>query len=333
MKVGKLNWDDLKSIIDENRGYKREDVRIRSSIGEDCSVINFGDYECILSTDPITGAESGIGKLAVHINCNDIASSGVEPVGILVTILAPENTTLDQIKQVMKEIHEETQKLNVEILGGHTEITTAVNRIIVSCTAIGKGLKETAVATAGAKVGDDIVVTKQLGMEGTAIIVNDYYDTAREILSASEIEEAKNYVEELSVVKEGIISGKFGVNSMHDITEGGVLGALWEVAKASNVGFRVYKDKMPISEATNKLCNKYEIDVLRFISSGSMLITTDNGEALAKKLKTKGINAAIVGNITNDKGILIENQVEIEVEPPERDELFSLQEKINKFTR
>lgn len=333
MKVGKLNWDDLKSIIDENRGYKREDVRIRSSIGEDCSVINFGDYECILSTDPITGAESGIGKLAVHINCNDIASSGVEPVGILVTILAPENTTLDQIKQVMKEIHEETQKLNVEILGGHTEITTAVNRIIVSCTAIGKGLKETAVATAGAKVGDDIVVTKQLGMEGTAIIVNDYYDTAREILSASEIEEAKNYVEELSVVKEGIISGKFGVNSMHDITEGGVLGALWEVAKASNVGFRVYKDKMPISEATNKLCNKYEIDVLRFISSGSMLITTDNGEALAKKLKTKGINAAIVGNITNDKGILIENKVEIEVEPPERDELFSLQEKINKFTR
>lgn len=333
MKVGKLNWDDLKSIIDENRGYKREDVRIRSSIGEDCSVINFGDYECILSTDPITGAESGIGKLAVHINCNDIASSGVEPVGILVTILAPENTTLDQIKQVMKEIHEETQKLNVEILGGHTEITTAVNRIIVSCTAIGKGLKETAVATAGAKVGDDIVVTKQLGMEGTAIIVNDYYDTAREILSASEIEEAKNYVDELSVVKEGIISGKFGVNSMHDITEGGVLGALWEVAKASNVGFRVYKDKMPISEATNKLCNKYEIDVLRFISSGSMLITTDNGEALAKKLKTKGINAAIVGNITNDKGILIENQVEIEVEPPERDELFSLQEKINKFTR
>lgn len=333
MKVGKLNWDDLKSIIDENRGYKREDVRIRSSIGEDCSVINFGDYECILSTDPITGAESGIGKLAVHINCNDIASSGVEPVGILVTILAPENTTLDQIKQVMKEIHEETQKLNVEILGGHTEITTAVNRIIVSCTAIGKGLKETAVATAGAKVGDDIVVTKQLGMEGTAIIVNDYYDTAREILSASEIEEAKNYVEELSVVKEGIISGKFGVNSMHDITEGGVLGALWEVAKASNVGFRVYKDKMPISEATNKLCNKYEIDVLRFISSGSMLITTDNGEALVKKLKTKGINAAIVGNITNDKGILIENKVEIEVEPPERDELFSLQEKINKFTR
>lgn len=332
MKVGKLNWDDLKSIIDENRGYKREDVRIRSSIGEDCSVINFGDYECILSTDPITGAESGIGKLAVHINCNDIASSGVEPVGILVTILAPENTTLDQIKQVMKEIHEETQKLNVEILGGHTEITTAVNRIIVSCTAIGKGLKEMAVATAGAKVGDDIIVTKQLGMEGTAIIVNDYYDTARKILSASEIEEAKNYVEELSVVKEGIISGKFGVNSMHDITEGGVLGALWEVAKASNVGFRVYKDKMPISEATNKLCNKYEIDVLRFISSGSMLITTDNGEALVGKLKASGINAAVIGNITNVKGILIENQVEIEVEPPERDELFSLQEKINKFT-
>lgn len=332
MKVGKLNWDDLKAIIDENRGYKREDVRIRSSIGEDCSVINFGDYECIVSTDPITGAESGIGRLAVHINCNDIASSGVEPVGILVTILAPENTTLEQIKQVMNEIHEETKRLNVEILGGHTEITTAVNRMVVSCTAIGKGIKETAVATSGAKVGDDIIVTKQLGMEGTSIIVNDYHDTARKILSDKEIEEAKGYMQELSVVKEGIIAGEFEVNSMHDITEGGVLGALWEVAKASNVGFRVYKDKMPISEATNKLCSKYDIDVLRFISSGSMLITTTNGEALVDRLKVKGINAVIIGNITMDKGILVENQVEIEVQPPERDELFSLQEKINKLS-
>lgn len=332
MKVGKLNWDDLKAIIDEHRGYKREDVRIRSSIGEDCSVINFGDYECIVSTDPITGAESDIGRLAVHINCNDIASSGVEPVGILVTILAPENTTLEQIKQVMKEIHEETEKLNVEILGGHTEITTAVNRIVVSCTALGKGIKDTAVATAGAKVGDDIIVTKLLGMEGTAIIVNDYYDNIRKILSEEEIEEAKGYVQELSVVKEGIIAGEFGVNSMHDITEGGVLGALWELAKASSVGFRVFKDKMPVSEATYKLCSRFEIDVLRLISSGSMLITAANGEALVEKLKTKGINAVIIGNITKDKGLLVENQVELEVEPPERDELFSLQEKINKLS-
>lgn len=331
MKVGKLNWDDLKEIISSNRSVDRADVRIKSGVGEDCSVIEYGDYECVVSTDPITGADSDIGKLAVHINCNDIASCGVEPVGILVTILAPENTTLEEIKQVMSQIDEETKKLNVEILGGHTEVTKAVNKLIVSCTAIGKGKKGSAVATSGAELNDDIIVTKLLGMEGSAIAINDYFDYIKDILSEEEVGEAKAYVDNISVVKEGRIAGSFGVNSMHDITEGGVLGALWEMAEASDVGFKVYKEKMPVSSVTEKICSKLSIDVLRFISSGSMLITTKNGEALVKKLKQNGIIANIIGNITRNKGILVENGVEEEVQPPERDELFTIEEKINKF--
>jgi hydrogenase expression/formation protein HypE len=331
MKVGKLNWDDLKEIISSNRSVDRADVRIKSGVGEDCSVIEYGEYECVVSTDPITGADSDIGKLAVHINCNDIASCGVEPVGILVTILAPENTTLEEIKEVMRQIDEETKKLNVEILGGHTEVTKAVNKLIVSCTAIGKGKRGSAVATSGAELNDDIVVTKLLGMEGSAIIVNDYFDYIKDVLSKEEIEEAKSYVDNISVVKEGSIAGSFGVNSMHDITEGGVLGALWEMAEASGVGFKVYKEKMPVSSVTEKICSRLSLDALRFISSGSMLITTKNGEGLVERLKRNGIIANVIGNITRNKGILVENGIEEEVQPPERDELFTIEEKINKF--
>lgn len=328
MKVGKLNWDDLKQIIDGNRSVKREDVKIRSGIGEDCSIINFGDYDCVISTDPITGSENNIGKLAVHINCNDIASCGVEPIGILVTILAPANTTLDEINNIMKEIDEETKKLNVEILGGHTEITTAVNRIVVSCTAIGKGKVGKAVPTKGAKLGDDILVTKELALEGTSIVINDYYDKVKEFLTENEIEEGRAFVEQLSVVPEGIIAGNFGVNSMHDITEGGVLGALWEMAEASEVGFKVYKDKMPINNISKKICSEFDIDPLKFISSGSMLITTKNGKKLTEKLKKKGINASIIGNITKGNGIMESNGVNEAVAPPKRDELFIFMDKI-----
>ncbi|ERI94236.1 putative thiamine-phosphate kinase [Clostridiales bacterium oral taxon 876 str. F0540] len=331
MKPGKLNWDDLNELIKENKSVNRSDVRIKNGVGEDCSVIEYGDYECIVSTDPITGADSNIGRLAVHINCNDIASCGVEPVGILVTILAPENTTLAELKEVMREIDEETKKLNVEILGGHTEITKAVNKLIVSCTAIGKGKKGSAVATSGAKDGDDIIVTKNLAMEGTSIAVNDYYEYIKDILSEDEAKEAKKYIDSISVALEGSVAGEFGVNSMHDITEGGVLGALWEMAEASKVGFKVYEEKMPITSVTKKVCSKLNLDPLRFISSGSMLITTKNGEELVKLLKRKGINAALIGNITKSKGILVKNNTECEVEPPERDELFTIEEKINKF--
>lgn len=328
MKVGKLNWDDLKEIIDGSRKVRRDDVRIRSGVGEDCSVVEFGSYECILSTDPITGADTNSGKLAVHINCNDIASCGVEPIGILVTILAPENTSLDEIKEVMKEIGEETQKLNIEILGGHTEITRAVNKMVISCTVIGKAPKGKAVATSGAKEGDDIVVTKQLCLEGTSIIVNDYKNKIKDILTEAEIEEAQSYTNYLSVVNEGIISGNFGVNSMHDITEGGVLGALWEIAEASNMGFKVYKEKMPISSITQRICRECSIDPLRFISSGSMLITTKNGNELIEILEKEGIKATIIGKIIKGKGILVDKNIEKEVDPPERDELFVLEEKL-----
>lgn len=324
MEQGKLNWDDLKRIIDGNKGAERKEVIIKSGVGEDCSAIRVEEEDIILSTDPITGATEGIGKLAVHINCNDIASSGGEPLGIMITILAPESSTLEDIEGVMKDISEEARMLNVEILGGHTEVTNAVNRMVVSCTAVGKAKRGKTVATNGAKVGDKIIVTKKLCLEGTSIIVNDKEEEIKGVFSEEEILEGKSYSEELSVVKEGKIAGEFGVNSMHDITEGGVLGALWEVAEASNTGFEVFEDKMPISNITKKLCEYFNIDPLRFISSGSMLITCKDGDGLVKVLKDNGVNAQIIGEVTESRGVLVTHEKREEVTPPERDELFKI---------
>ena len=325
MQVGKLDWEDLRQLIQNHRSVNREDVRIKSGVGEDCSVINFGSHECIVSTDPITGADKNMGRLAVHINCNDIASCGVEPIGLLVTILAPESATLEEISQVMAEIDEETRKLNVEILGGHTEVTKAVNKLIVSCTAIGKAVASKAVATSGAKLGDSLIVTKNLCLEGSSILANEYEGKAAEVLSSEEIAEAKAYIDNISVVREGVLAGKFGVNAMHDITEGGVLGALWEMAEASEKGFSVYEYTMPITEISRKLCSNFKIDPLKFISSGSMLISAENGEALVKELSENGIKATIIGKVTEKNGVMInEKGEELQVAPPERDELFSI---------
>ncbi|MBP1744097.1 MAG: synthase [Firmicutes bacterium] len=329
MKVGKLNWDELKDLIDSSRGKTRDDVRIKSGVGEDCCVINYGDHECALSTDPITGASENSGRLAVHINCNDVASTGVEPIGILVTILAPEYASMDDIKRVMKEIDEEARKLNIEVLGGHTEVTKAVNRMVISCTVVGKAKSGTAVPTSGAKVGDDIIITKDLCLEGACIIANDYEDILGGILTAGELEEAKSYMEQISVVPEGMIAGEFGVNSMHDITEGGVLGALWEVADASGKGFVVYKDRMPVAAVARKICGSFGIDPLKLISSGSMLITCSRGGELVKLLQDKGIKAATIGKIVDFGGYLVDGAERVEVLPPERDELFVLADKLN----
>lgn len=141
MKEGKLDFEDLRNIILNNKTIKRKEVKIRNDVGEDCSIIDFGEYEGIFSTDPITGASENVGKLAVHINCNDIASAGGEPIGILVTILAPTSSTLQEINEIMKEINEEAAKINVEIIGGHTEVTSAVNKMVISVNSDRKEFK------------------------------------------------------------------------------------------------------------------------------------------------------------------------------------------------
>lgn len=323
MRIGKLNWDDLNYIL-EKKSVKRPEVITGSGIGEDCAIVNFGEEKCVLSTDPITGAAANIGKLAVNINCNDIASAGVEPLGIMVTILAPPNTTLDEIKVMMSEIDEECRKLNVEIIGGHTEVTDAVNKLIVSCTVVGKGKR--AVSTKGAEVGDSIIVTKYIGLEGTSILCNDRLDSLKDVLTKEELEEGKSMVNYISVVEEGKIAGAFGVTSMHDATEGGILGALWEMAEASEVGFKIYEDKVPISNVTKKVCEHFKIDPMRLISSGSMVMTCKDGEELINRLNGKNINAEIIGCITEKNGILkLKDGKEINVEPPECDELFKIE--------
>jgi hydrogenase expression/formation protein HypE len=326
LKVGKLSVDMLKKCIFSNIGIKRPEVLVHSKIGEDCSVVQFGDNCCVLSTDPITGARSSIGKLSVHISCNDIASCGVEPLGILVTILVPRCCSEDDILSLMNEINDAATSINVEILGGHTEVTDAVNKIVISTTAVGKGPVGRFVTSSGAEAGDYIIVTKYAGLEGTSIIASDYEDYLKGKLGEDIVNEAKKYINMISVVKEGIIGGKMGAKSMHDATEGGLLGALWEVAEASGVGFEIDEHDIPVTYETKAICSAVKIDPLKLISSGMMVMTSKCKDALIKSLKGQGINASCIGKIIGDakRRVLVSKGCEKEVLPPQADELFNI---------
>lgn len=322
MQEGKLPSELLRELVFDNIKVRNEDVILRPEIGEDCTAIEYGDYACVLSTDPITGADKGIGALAVHISCNDVASSGVRPIALLMTIMAPTGTTKEEIGTIMKEAGEAAAALGVEIAGGHTEITSAVNKVIVSTTAIGKVLKNKLVKTAGAQIGDDVIMTKWAGLEGTAILAGDREDELKSLLSPEELKRAQSLSEQISVVAEGVLAGEHGANSMHDVTEGGILGAVWEVAESSGTGIEVLIDKIPILQETKKICQHYGINPYRLISSGSMVITCKDGRGLTEKLKAIGVQAEIIGKITAEGRYVIEQGTKKELQPPGADELF-----------
>lgn len=326
MKTGKLDSDLLQKLVFENIKFRRPEVVTRPGIGEDCAVVDFGEYDCVLSTDPITGAAGNIGRLAVHISCNDIASNGIEPLGILLACMLPEETTAAQVEQIMRQAGEAAEKLGVEINGGHTEITAAVNKPVIVSTALGRAPAGGSQKAEDMRPGDYLLLTKTAGLEGTGIIACDYPKRLAGYLTDAELAEAQAMLDLVSVVKEGVAAGKVGTAGMHDVTEGGVLGAVWEMCEIAGVGVEVEFEKIPVSPTTIKICEICGIDWLRLISSGCMMIVAhpEQKDAIIEAVRCQGVDVAAIGKIMPpERGrLLIRAGQPIPIEPPASDELY-----------
>lgn len=327
MEIGKLDSKLLEDIVFKNIKYKREEILVRAGIGEDCATIDFGDYDCVVSTDPITASVKDVGRLAIHISCNDIAANGIEPLGILLTLMLPKDIRIEDIEDIMKSAGEAAAMAKVEIIGGHTEITSAVNQPIIVSTAIGRALKGRNQVTDNMKPGDIILVTKEVGLEGTGIIASDCPEKISEFLSNEEIETAKKMLEKVSVVRDGIIAGEIGTHGMHDITEGGILGALWEMCEIKKVGCEVFEEKIPVNPVTLKLCKTLNIDWLKLISSGAMLIIApkEKEKMLIEAFDAADTAISKIGEIKEGsagKTIVTKNGAVKNIEAPGRDEIY-----------
>jgi hydrogenase maturation factor len=293
LRTGKLPPAVLQGLVLSNLGITRPDVLVHAGIGEDSSVIDFGDSVCVVSTDPITGAAANAGWLAVHISCNDVAANGAEPVGVLPTLLLAEGTTEEDVRRLVGEVNAAAAELGVEVLGGHTEVTPGLASTIISLTAIGRAAKSAYVTSAGVRPGHAILMSKSAGMEGTAIVASDLAAELGSVLDAEALQRARQLVKRISVVKEGLLAARNGASALHDATEGGVLGAVQEMAEASGVGLEIWRDAIPILPETRAICDHFLADPLRLISSGTMLMAAADGPALQAALQTEASSAPL----------------------------------------
>lgn len=326
MKIGKIPENVLKRSVLKQLHTKRQEVVLGAGVGEDCAAVKLAaDEMFVLSTDPITGTVEDIGKLAIQITLNDLASAGAAPIGVLLTILLPEDTTEAGLKEIMAQVEEACQAADVQVMGGHTEVTAAVNQAIITVCGVGKVKDGKVISTAGARAGMDILVTKWIGIEGTSIIAKEQEERLRERFSVPFIESAKGLDCFLSVLPEAEIAVRCGVCAMHDVTEGGIFGALWEMAEASGVGLEIDVKKIPIRQETVEVCEFFGINPYQLISSGCMLMAAENGMTLQRELEKAGICASIIGKATegNDRVLLNEDERRF-LEPPKTDELYTV---------
>ncbi|MCI8597634.1 MAG: hydrogenase maturation factor [Lachnospiraceae bacterium] len=326
MKVGKVSETILKRSIFKQIRTTREEVLLGAGVGEDCAAMKLAPGEIfVISTDPITGTAKDIGMLAIQITANDLASSGAEPIGVMLTALLPEYIEEANIAEIMEQVEEACSRLHIQVMGGHTEITRVVTQPVLSVTGIGKVREDRLVSTSGAKAGQDILVTKWIGIEGTSVIAKEKEEELRTRFSRTFVEKAKELDQYISVLPEAMIAGKFGVSAMHDVTEGGIYGALWEMAEASGIGLEIDLKAIPIRQETVEICEHFNLNPYYLISSGCMLMASDRGHDLVRELKKEGIPATVIGKAVEGNGRRILNgEEESFLERPRTDELYKI---------
>lgn len=320
MRLGKLTNEQLDRLILSKFHHIRSEVICAPQVGVDCAVVDLGGELAVLSTDPITSADKHLGRLTVNVSCNDAAAAGAEPVGMLVTLLIPPSATEEDVALVADELAATALASGVEIVGGHTEVTDSVTRMLTCATVLAKVKPGGIIRPDGMRIGDDILLTKYAGLEGTAVIASDFAPRLTGLTEA-ELELAREFMQDVSVVPEGLYAARHGATAMHDVTEGGVLGAAWEMASAAGCGMRLDPAAIPVHPVTQKICAALGLDPLRLLSSGAMLIACPNGEKLANELRVQGIRANVIGKAEGDAICLADGTP---VAPPEADELYRL---------
>jgi hydrogenase maturation factor len=223
-----------------------------------------------------------------------------EPVGLLATLLFPAGTAPESIAALMAEIDATARAVNVEVLGGHTEVAPGVSAPLVVMTGVGRARRERVLTAAGGRPGDALVLTKAAALEGTHVLASDLAFRLLTLgVADAVLAEARAYAEELSVVPEARLAVELGATAMHDPTEGGVLGAIWEMAEASGCGVAVRAEAIPVRAATSAICAALGVDPLRLIASGALLIACAHGDAMVRGLSEAGIAAAHIGALTS----------------------------------
>ena len=351
MKIGKVSESVLKRSVLRQLKTKREEVICGAGVGDDCAIFSFNEGEKMVSCvqeaavklqsyamkaedvrqmgkamPDMMHRESGDAIEISHLvqKCaNNLAVCGAEPIAVAISLLLPESIEEPDIKQLMKEAESACHELSMQIAGGQTRVSSAVAAPIAVVTGYGK-VAEAAYRTAkAAKAGQDIVISKWIGLEGTAMLAKRNREKLLARYPAYLVEEAAGFDRYLSVLPEVRVAIQSYVCAMHDASEGGIFGAIWELAEGAGTGLTIDLKKLPLRQETVEVCECCNINPYELKSGGCVVMTSEDGAGLVTALEAEGIPAVVVGRLTdsNDRIILNEDEVRY-MDRPRTDEIY-----------
>ena len=325
-RIGKLPELVLERSVLKQVRHRRPEVLKGPGVGIDCAAVTLGEDEAlVLSSDPVTGTKEELGRHCIHVTANDLAAAGAEPIGVMLTALLPPGITEQKIREIVRDAEETCASLHMEMMGGHTEITGIVSRPLISVTGVGRICRTRMLSAENIRPGMDLVISKWVGLEATAILAKAHETELRKRFSEEFVRRMQDCGKWISVLPEARIAMEHGVTAMHDITEGGVFGALWEMAEAGRTGLEADARLIPVRQETVELCEFFGLNPYQSMSSGALLMVTEDGEGLVQALEAEGIPATVVGRTTEGNDRILRNREEVRfLERPQADEIYKV---------
>lgn len=342
MKKGKISENVLKRSVLKNIETNRKETIKGAGIGSDCAFFRYGDSfphdEMIheyfaASTETITLPVEDAGRTAVLAAANNLAAGGAECFAVMLSLTLPEESEEALLQKLMKQIENVCAELAIQIAGGHTEISSAVKNPVITVTALGKPmtdepgnlLRPCEPEKSSSITELDIVMTKWIGLEGTMILAREKEKDLLTRYPLSLIKAAQGFEKYLPILPEAATALKSGVCTMHDLRNGGVFGGLWELSRSMGVGLSIDLKKIPVKQETIEICEFFDLNPYEFLSGGSLLIATADGEELVEKLMETGVFAAVIGRTTDSNDKIIRNEEEVRfLEPTKPDEILKV---------
>lgn len=322
MKAGKLPESVLKRSV-LRQLHKSGDPLGIPAVGKDFSAVSLNAGERVtLSNQTRCLGSSVVSGLSVYAALNNLYCSGARPLGILVNLLLPTTCTENELRQQMAGINGICSGEQIPVLGGHTEVTRSVTEPILTVTAVGAA---DIVASSEVRPGMDLVMTKWAALEGTAVLAVQRNEELLSRFAQPFLDRAKEFAQYLSIRSEAAVAVKSGAAALHDVSEGGIFGALWEMGQRYGVGLEIDLKKIPIRQETIEICEFFDINPYKLVSGGSLLIASEDGNALVRALGQEDIPAVVIGRATdgNDR-VLINGEERRFLETTQTDELWKL---------
>lgn len=310
-KLGKIGQAFFEGVIRPQLGAPRAEVLVGPQYGVDVAIVRLGQGQVLAATsDPLSlipalGLEDSA-WLSVHLLASDLVTSGIAPAYAVLDFNLPPHISAEEFERYWKAMHQEFERLGVAVIGGHTgKFVGCDYTIIGGATLLGVGPEDQYICAATAKPGDRVIITKGAAIATTGLLARTFPNILKEQFGAKFLAKAQAFFPQFSTVEDALTTVSVGVRdagvtALHDATEGGVLGALWELAEASGCGIRVEKRQIPVAKEATKICEFFNIDPYIALSEGTLVIAARSTkvEEILAALKGKDIEAAEVGELT-----------------------------------